>query len=485
MDLVKLFTREEPIAGMEISDSYVRMALLALKKEKKKKKEIVEITALKEAPLKKGIIVDGVIKDKAAFVKTLKEIIKGVKPKIRYAVVSILPNNIYSHLYSFPKTVSGEKLEETMKLTIGFQLPVKIEEVYLDWEKIPSVEENEIFLAAVPKQIIDVYTEILTASGIMPVAMEFHSMSAVRLIDFSSDKAYLLLIADRQNINISIIKNKAVKFNRLVPVDFLNDDIRKTIDFYESETRDHISRILLIGDKKNLGDSISNMSISQAVINKIFHGYSEIKKDGNQWLIAMGAAIRGIMPRSEDTLVSLLPVGTEEAYENQKAIVFSQFLSNLALGLSVFFGAVFVGVWILMTILQQNFNTQLSALNILPLATDAVELENRAKKFNELITETSGLLGNLPKWSGVIEEIKLRAGPGITISNLSIPSPEGIINISGIGQSRIQLNLFKKNLEESPMFTEVTLPLTNLEMKKNIPFSISFRLKDLAILYVQ
>ncbi|MBI4692385.1 MAG: pilus assembly protein PilM [Candidatus Terrybacteria bacterium] len=232
MDLLKLFTREEAIAGMEISDSYIRIALLGLKKEKQAKKEIIEIKALKKAPLKAGIIVNGVIENKAVFVKTLKEILKEIKPKIRYAVVSILPNNIYSHLYSFPKTVSGEKLEETMKLTIGFQLPMKTEEVYLDWEKVSLIKENEIFLASVPRPIIDVYTETLTAGGIMPVAVEFHPMSAVRLIDFPSDKtARLLLIADRQNINVSVIENRTIKFNRLVPADFLNDDIRKVIDF--------------------------------------------------------------------------------------------------------------------------------------------------------------------------------------------------------------------------------------------------------------
>lgn len=461
---------------MEISDSYIRIALLEVREEKKEK--ITEVKMLKEAPLKEGIIVNGEIKDKASFIKTLKEILREVKPKIRYAIVSISPNGIYSHLYSFPKTVSGEKLEETMKLTIGFQLPMKTEEVYLDWEKVSFAEKNEIFLASVPKPIIDAYAEILVASGIGPIAVEFYPMSAVRAIDFPSDKgAHLLLIANRQNINISVIENRTIKFNRLVPADFLSDDIRKVIDFYESGNMTQISGILLVGDKKNLGDLISNLSISQAKINKL--------KDGNRWLIAVGAAMRGIMPRSEDTLVSLLPVGTEEAYENQKAIVFSEFLSNLALGLSVFFGAVFVAAWILMTVLQQNFSTRLSALNILPLAADAVELENRAKNFNEWVGKTAGLLENLPKWSGVVEEIKARKGPGIIISNLSIPSPEGIISIGGISQSRLQLNLFRKNLEESPLFTDIKLPLTNLEMKENVPFSISFKLKDTAILYVQ
>ena len=39
MDILKFFTREEAIAGLEINDSAVRLALLSLKEERGKKKE--------------------------------------------------------------------------------------------------------------------------------------------------------------------------------------------------------------------------------------------------------------------------------------------------------------------------------------------------------------------------------------------------------------------------------------------------------------
>jgi hypothetical protein len=34
MDFLKFLTREEPIAGLEISDSFVRLALLSVREEK-------------------------------------------------------------------------------------------------------------------------------------------------------------------------------------------------------------------------------------------------------------------------------------------------------------------------------------------------------------------------------------------------------------------------------------------------------------------
>ena len=139
MDLLKLFTRDEPIAGLEISDSCLRLALLGIVKEKIKakqgeKEETIEVKALGEKTLKEGIIVGSEIKKKEDFIAGLNELLKDIKPRVRYAIVSIPADKIYSRLYSFPKTLGGEKLEETMKLTVGFRLPINLEDVYLDLE---------------------------------------------------------------------------------------------------------------------------------------------------------------------------------------------------------------------------------------------------------------------------------------------------------------------------------------------------------------
>ena len=184
-------------------------------------------------------------------------------------------------------------------------------------------------------------------------------------------------------------------------------------------------------------------------------------------------------------MISLMPIGTEEAYENQKALAFAEFLSAVVIGLSVFFAVVFIGVWILMTSVQQSFSGRLESLISLPLPTDAPEIESRARNFNELVGKASGILGTIPKWSGLMEELKSRTIPGITINSVSLPSPDAAMNLTGVAQNRYQLNLFKKSLEESPLLTDAQIPFTNIAQKENISFSASFRLKDFTALYVQ
>ncbi len=318
-DILKLFTREEPIAGLEISDSFLRIALLDLETRKLSKKntdpegsrqgtygagetqkeeKIITVKAFREKPLKEGIIANGEIKDMNGLVAALKELLKEIKPRINYAVVSISSDNIYSRLYSFPKTLSGVKLEETMNLTVGFQLPVEPEKVYLDWEKIESKEKNEIFLAAIPKSIINAYMEALMAAGLRTVAIEFYPMSVSRVIKVPENENILTVIFSKDKADISIIGGRAVRFNRLAPLSrfpdevSFSDEIRKTADFYESESKNSVSEIALIGE----GGKISGLSlpVSQGVIKSPFAEHTEIKKDGSRWLISVGAALRGM-----------------------------------------------------------------------------------------------------------------------------------------------------------------------------------------------
>jgi len=52
-----------------------------------------------------------------------------------------------------------------------------------------------------------------------------------------------------------------------------------------------------------------------------------------------------------------------------------------------------------------------------------------------------------------------------------------------ISRMGLHLNQFKKTFQESPMFFEVELPIANIEQKSEIPFSLSFRIKEPANLY--
>lgn len=471
MNFLRFFTREESVAGLEISEEYLRLVFL----ETDYKTGEIKIAALAEEATPKDAIINGVVKNKDIFVSSLKKLVSKAGTDLKYFVVSIPGSQIYYKVFPFPKTVLGEKLEEAMKLTVGFQLPFKLEEIYLDWEKQEEKaaleNPNEISLAAVRKYVIDDYLECLSKALINAVAIEFHPLSVMRVIN-SDKETYLAMQKNVSDTSVFVFKNKVLRFLRSVPKEYIGDDsisaeIKKIENFYATKN----------------GGVNKRLSFSELKIDPKFLKSPEIKNNESKWLVSTGAALRAVLPRKEDKLISLMPLGTEKAYEYQRAASFSNFITNLSIGLSIFFAASFIASFILMITLQDNFSKQISSLSSLPVSEDASGLESRAEKWNTLIGETAPIVATLPKWSIFFEEFLSILPKDIAVIGLSLPGPEQRVSINGTAQNRGALNNFRKTLQGWTNITNVEFPATNLEQRENIPFQASFTLSNPETLY--
>jgi hypothetical protein len=202
-----------------------------------------------------------------------------------------------------------------------------------------------------------------------------------------------------------------------------------------------------------------------------------------KWLIALGAVIRGRIPEGQDKLISLLPVGTEEAYAYQKATVFGMLLRNLTVGISIFFVISYLGAYILILSLAQQANKTVIASSMSPVFPELLAKETVVNNTNAITKIAEIILKETPLWSSLLEELRARIINDIIISSFTANSIHEKILLVGVARNRNTLNNFKKNLQESPMLTEIELPLTNLDQKADIPFSVSFRIKDISTIY--
>ncbi|MBI5147850.1 MAG: pilus assembly protein PilM [Parcubacteria group bacterium] len=499
MDLLKLFTREEPVAGLEIGDDFIRVALLSVDK---KDSSIIKAEAVGEAALPEGIVFGGQVNDGAALARALGGLLKGLKKTISYATVSVSSADVYNKIFIFPKSVSGERLEESMKLTVGFSLPMSADEVYLDWEKTGDDSQSEIFLAEARKTNIDGYLAALHAADLKAVAVEFYPMSLSRVVDCRAGETILIVKPEKSGTGFAIVKDRSVRFGRFVPYnrekpEDLAEEARKIVDFYESnapnfqrepERGEVVSGAAIIGDGKEIEEAarrISERLSFPAEKARLIPRLAQMPdfQDGSRWLVVAGAAFRGLLPRSDDTLISLMPIGTEEAYEYHRAAAFSEFVSNVVVGVSALIAAAFLGVWLMMTSIQSGLTERIGRLEAVPLPQSDLELRERAEKLNALTGPLAVLSARSPKWSIFLKELRKTALPGISITNIAVSSPTESIGVSGVAANRGELNAFKKTLENSGFFSDIAMPLTNLEQREKISFSVSFRLKDQNSIY--
>lgn len=484
MNLLNLLTKEKHVAGIEIDDSVVRVAFLYTQPKKWQsyfsKNKIDQTSKQKlivlEELLPDDVVDEGVVVDPLLLSKTLKNLFVKAKLNTPYAIVAIPDDQIYLRVFSFPKTVDESRLKDAMTLGISFQLPIKTEDLYLDWEHISSTQPvNEVLLSAIPKTVANGYIEALNLAGIKPIALESHLASIARAVQTENDNATIFTKKTNDDATIFILKERTVRFSRAIPTRFIPktkfaNEVKKVKLAFESEMPEDTKPMTVLDiDDVNIRDEYNN--------------FPELTEPKTKWLVALGAAIRGNIPEGEDNIISLLPIKTEEMYAYQKATTFILLIRNMIIGISIFFVLVFLFMYFFILSLSQNINRSIANNSTGTVSSEIFSKEISINNVNALTSTGKTILSETPIWSTFLEEIQRRTISGITISTLGVSSPTADISIVGTAKDRTTLNQFKKTLQDSPMFINVILPITNLEQKENIAFSSSFRLKEPNALY--
>ena len=483
MNILNLLTKEKSVAGIEISDSVIRITFLRPRKKSKDSSSAQNLPhreiLLIEEPIGANIIEQGVVVDRALLGKTLKGIWVKAKLGTNYAIVTIPDDKIYSRIFSFPKTVSGSRLSDAMRLAVGFQLPTKTEESYLDWERVqnPNPGLNEILLCTIPRTVAQGYIEALDLAGIKTLALESHTTSIARAIKLESGKTSIFTKKTPDGVTIFSIKDGVLRFLRTLPFQFVP----------ENKIPDEVNKIKLALESEI--KETSNLSLPADFLTAFakdeYQAYPEFSTAGNQakWLAALGALIRGQLREGEDNLISLLSVGTEEAYAYQKATTFIALIRNMTIGISIFFVAVFFGAYLFMFSLAENAESTLTSLPVSTIPAELLEKESWIQNINTLSATGGAILSETPLWSKVVDHLQTRVIEGVLVSSFIAPGINERMSLVGTARDRTTLNQLKKSFQESELFGEVELPITNLEQRADIPFSLSFKIKDTSLIY--
>lgn len=508
MEILKYFTPNQSIAGLEVSDNALRLVLLKTEKEKPasgagpkkpgikrdflKFKKSVYVTKIAEAieeNLEEGVVEDGILKNPQLFVRSLTRLIKKAKTKVRYVVLSLALPGVYTKLFSFPSVIDDENIVSTMRLTLDMQLPVNTSEYYFDWEQHDESEGKEVLLAGAPSKAVEVYKKTLLLSDLHIVAVEISPFSIARALDASITKKPLLLaIFNKEGFTLSVLKNGLAHFNRSIPYAHrgraaVPEEVRKVMDYYEAEYHERIEQICLAGEdvveKKKSKEKWPLETVSVESLTPL----AEKLPNPRNFLPSLGAARRGIVPRSIDRQISLMEIDTKTAFETQKAVVFAQLLSYIAIFFSIFIVVATAGILALSVAMEKTIIDGITALSAIPVPAGSAELEKKANDLNMLFKHEADLARQIPRWSVVIQELTDKTGNGITIRSVSIPSINGTLTVTGIASDRDTLRQFKKTLDESETFAEVDLPINNIDASGDIPFSLSARLKSTQTIY--
>ncbi len=285
-----LFLPKISAMGIDLSDLSVKVAYI-----KKGRKEKMVLTSLGEKDIPKSFINDGIIdpEKEGEVARIIKEAIQGVKGKkikTKKAICSLPEENSFIKILQIPESTE-EEMGEVIKWQIESNFPVRLKDIYFDWEVIKPPKKNNkisknkknkndeqslipVSVAVIPKRIVNSYFSVFKKADLEPIAFEIESMAVVRaLLGEYSQSPVIILDIGRCGTGLTIVSGNAIFFTSHIDISgqSFDESISKSlkIDLKKAEELKKEVGLLALGKKETLDLKPFKNSLSPSVINDI------------------------------------------------------------------------------------------------------------------------------------------------------------------------------------------------------------------------
>ena len=489
--LKKLLLPPATVAGLEIKDTAIRIAQF---QDGEFKKAVVS--------LEPGVIDGGRIKNKDKFIESLRELRKdfsGEEKKI--PVVVVVPSvDFFSQDFSAP-ALTGSKLEEAAQLNLQALSPTDFNSVYSDWHQIGVSEKDgkiDILGAFIESEISDEYVFALGDAGFIAVAMEFPALAQTRIIkemgaeiDLTKPLAVLNIASD--GIDFMIVRQGNLYFHYFAPWKGIGDDgnsreisfadfqetiireLKRVFLFYGNHWSGKIENLILISQSMNVEtEKFIKETFNLNVIDLRLRNLTDLS---SAWFTVLGAALRGKLPRSKDTIVSLMMTGTERMQVQGEILSFIETWRNVFITTLGFLLILFIATDSFFANYNNNLTIKAQSIKNNPGGAEILEVENQARLFNQLVNKAGIASGKSMQLYPVLSKIDTLIRDGIEIQKLSIVPGNFNSSLGGTAKSESQVIKFRDGMVKEN-FREVSLLLSNIVTNQDgsVTFSLTFKL---------
>lgn len=205
-----------PAFGLDVSNASFKIMQLG-----HQGKETV-IKAYCEVLLPKAMVISDVITDQKTFSYLLKQALE--RPKFgkidtNLVVASLPESKSFVRVIQIPQ-MSQAEAENAVPFEAESFIPLPIDQVYLDWQKIGMVgEKMNILMIASPKDFVDKYLDILEKAGLKSAALEVESQSCHRAVIAAESKETVLLVdMESSRSSLIMVEEGNLQFTSSIPI---------------------------------------------------------------------------------------------------------------------------------------------------------------------------------------------------------------------------------------------------------------------------
>jgi Tfp pilus assembly PilM family ATPase len=279
-----------PVFGLDISQSSIRIAKLKKTSFGMVPSEVARIAISETCELFTG---QNSHTDCQEVKKVLRELRK--KHAIEFARVSIPEEKTYVFRVALPNDAL-HSIEEFILYNMDQYIPLDPQEVIFDYKVLhdrKGPESTPVVVTAVPRQVIEVYTEIVESAGISLVACEPETHAIARSVIHKDDtNPYIIINVDAFETTVSVVEDGFVQYTQTLSLSgkdvagtispqtasILKEGISKVIVFWFT-SKDHAAQGARIENVILTGEGVGSSSL----INFLESNLSVNAAFGNVW----------------------------------------------------------------------------------------------------------------------------------------------------------------------------------------------------------
>lgn len=210
---------ESDAFGLDLSDLSFKFVAL------RPKRHGLKLEAFGTGDIPKGLIIDGEIHNEEEVVKLLKRGLANPergKALPHHVSCSLPEEHSFTRVIQLPR-LKPEELKEAVRWEIEQNIPLKIEDVYYDWQTVEtdtSVAHQDVLISAVPRRLVDGYISVLKKCGLVIKSLEVESLAVSRALvkDLKTESPFLLVDIGATRTNFIIFSGTAIQFTSSVPL---------------------------------------------------------------------------------------------------------------------------------------------------------------------------------------------------------------------------------------------------------------------------
>lgn len=228
--MISLFSKI-PAFGIDLSDLSIKIAQV------RKEKNDFSLVTLGEKFFSQGLIVNGAIQEEKKIVEIIKKAlseIRGEKIRTNQVVCSLPEEESFIKIIQLPP-LKKEEIKEVIKWQIEANFPVRLEDVYFDWQLIESqkaegkeTEEQpvNVCITVTSKKIVDSYLSVFKKARLEPVAFEIESIGVVRslILNSFSPRPVIILDIGKCGTGLTIFSGETILFTAHIEISSLDFD---------------------------------------------------------------------------------------------------------------------------------------------------------------------------------------------------------------------------------------------------------------------